>query len=951
MTKALGFIGVVIFLFAGCGGGSSAGVSPSPASVEPSVALSPGSQQSIDAGQSVTFKANVTYDSNSQGVSWSISGSACSGNACGTLTNTSKTSTTYHAPSSVPSSLAVVVKATSVAQTTVSASLTVMVNPSPSVTTTLLPAGALGAAYGSSLKASGGTGNLIWGIVSGTLPAGLTLNPGTGKISGIPTLSGPTNFTVKVTDSALSPESATQSLSLTIATGIIITTNSLPNGSLNVAYNALLQATGGMQPYSWSITAGSLPAGLSLNAGTGEISGAPTASGTSNFTVQVTDSAASPESAKQSLTITVTSPLIVTTTLLPNGSANAPYSATLQASGGTKPYSWSITAGSLPAGLSLDASTGVISGVPTTSAKPSFTVQVADASTNSAAQPLSITIEPAVTITTASLADGTLNVAYSTTVEAAFATLPITWSISSGALPTGLALNAGAGSISGTPLVSGTSNFTVMVTDSSTPPQTATQSLSITINSAGANNTVLSGRYAFLLSGYDTHGNRVAVAGSFVADGAGNITSGLEDLNDTGVTPQSSLTITSGTFSVSGDNRGIITFTNSSGSTYTMAIAVGNLVGGTALEGSAVQFDSSGYLMSGVIELQNTATFLKQDITGNYAFGFTGSDMAGTRLAVAGQFTADGLGDITGGVFDADDSGTPTTGGAIGSTSTYSVDTTTGRCAVTLSGISPAPSTYVAYIVSTSRLLVLSMDTASSSGLVTGEIDAQTGGPYSNSSLSGPVVMGADSSAPDGSHAVLGVVTFDGSGNATFSMDENNAGTLTTVTGSGAYTTPDASTGRFTLTPPQGVPLLAGYLVSADEAFVVGADSGVTAGKFQAQSAGTFLNSSLNITGFFGERGYATAPVPPPYGVLPATLSSGAVTFDGAGNIAFVSDQNVQGTLLSARASSTSYLVSSNGRVTLGSGSSILYIVSPTEFASMSATTADPNPKLGFGGQ
>ncbi len=638
--------------------------------------------------------------------------------------------------------------------------------------------------------------------------------------------------------------------------------------------------------------------------------------------------------------------------MLPNGLVNVTYGATLQANGGTKPYSWSITAGILPAGLSLDASTGVISGTPTTSEKSSFTVQVADASTQSVIRQLSVTIEPALTITTVSLADGTVNVAYSNTVEAAYGTPPVTWSISSGALPTGLTLGADTGYISGTPLVSGTSNFTVMVTDSATPTQqTATQPLSITINDSGMKNTELSGSYAFLLSGYDTLGNRVAAAGSLVADGAGNITGGVEDLNHRSVAPQAGLTINSGTYSVGADNRGTITFTNSAGSTFSMAIAVGNLVGGTAEKGSAVEFDSSGFLMSGVLELQNSASFLKQDITGSYAFGFTGSDMAGSRLAVAGQFTANGAGGITGGVFDADDSGTPTTAGAIGNTGTYSVDTTTGRCAVTLDSVSSAPAVYVFYIVSASRMLALSMDTASTSGLVTGEIDAQAGGPYSNSSLSGAVVMGVDSSGADGSHVTLGVVTLDGNGNADFSMDTNSAGTLTTLTGSGTYTTPDALTGRFTLAPPQGAPSLAGYLVSANRAFVVGADSGVTAGTFQAQSTGPFSNSSLNFTGFFGDQSFASPPVPPPHGVLPATLSSGAGSFDGAGNISMVSDKNVQGKLFSAQISSTSYSVTSNGRVTLGSGPSIFYIVSPKKFATMGASPGDPNPTLGSGQQ
>lgn len=951
VKNAVGFIGIAIFFFTNCGGGSSVAISQGSTSLQLSVAISPETQQVIDQPQTVKFTASVANDSNSQGVSWSVSGSDCSGNACGTLTNATTTSATYNAPSSIVSSLTVTVKATSVAQNTASASSTVVVNPSPSVTTTSLPAGVVNTAYGFSLQASGGTGNLTWSIASGSLPAGLTLNAGTGRISGTPSVSGPTNFTVKVTDSDPSPESATQLLGLNIATGLIITTTSVPNGSLNVAYDTLLQAAGGTLPYKWSIKAGSLPAGLSLNTSTGDISGAPTSSGTSNFTAQVADSAPSPASATQSLSITITSPLIITTTLLPNGSVNVAYSATLQASGGAGPYSWSITTGSLPAGISLNAGTGVISGTPTTSVKSSFTVQVADASTHAATQQLSITIESALAITTTSLADGTVNVAYSATVEAAYATLPVTWSTSSGALPTGLSMNAGTGSISGTPLVSGTSTFTVMVTDSSTPPQTATRQLSITINDSGTKNTELSGRYAFLLSGYDTHGNRVVAAGSLVADGAGGISGGVEDLNDTGAGPQASLTINSGTYSVGADNRGTITITNSSGSTYTMAIAVGNLVGGTASEGAAVEFDSSGYLMSGVIKLQNSASFLKQSITGSYAFSFTGSDMAGNRLAIAGRFTADGTGGITGGVFDADDSGTLTSGGAIDNTSAYNVDTTTGRCTLTLNGTSPAPADFVSYIVSGSRLLVISMDTASTYGLVAGEIDAQTGGPYSISSLSGAVVTEVDSAGANGSDSALGVVTFDGSGNAGFSMDVNSAGTLTTMTGDGTYTSPDATTGRFTLTPPQGMPSLVGFLISPNQAFVMSADSGVTAGTFRAQSAGTFSNSSLNFTGFFGDREFAAAPVQPPYGVLPATLSTGAGTFSGTGNVSFVSDQDVGGTLLSGQASSTSYAVSSNGRVTLGSGSLILYIVSPTEFASMSTKTADPNAKLGFGGQ
>ena len=860
MKNAATVVALFTLFLTGCGGGASAPVSTSPITPQLSVAISPGTQQSIDQGQTVKFTASVSNDANGQGVSWSLAGSGCGGSGCGTLTNTSKAGATYNAPGSVSSAMNVSVKATSVAKNTAFASAMVLVNPPPAISTTSLPGGIVGTSYNTTLHASGGTGALLW-----------------------------------------------------------------------------------------SITGGNLPAGFFLNATTGVIFGTPASSGTSTFTVQVTDSAPVPMSASHQFSIIVVNHLIITTTLLPTGTVNLAYSATLAVNGGTGPFSWSITAGNLPAELSLNASTGVISGSPTTSEKSTFTVQVADSSTQTATQQLSITIEPPLTITTTALADGTVNLPYNATVEAAYATLPVTWSISSNTLPTGLYMDASSGNISGTPTVAGTTSFTVMVTDSSMPPQTTTQPFSITINGSGANNTELSGRYAFLLSGYDTHGNRVGVAGSFVADGAGAITGGVEDVNDTGAAPQSSLTIISGTYAVGADNRGVITFTNSAGSTYTMAIALGNLTGGTAEKGSAVEFDSSGYLMSGVIEWQDSTAFLKAAVAGAYAFGFTGSDMAGSRLAVTGQFTADGSGGITGGVFDADDSGTLTANGAIGNAGTYTVDTTTGRCTATLDGISPAPSDYVFYIVSTSKLLAISLDTASASGLVTGEIDAQTGGPYSNTSLNATVVMGVDTATASGSQVRLGAVTFDGSGNASFSMDENSAGTLTTVTGSGVYTAPDSGTGRFTLTAPQGMPSLTGYLVSANQAFILGTDSGVTAGTFEVQSAGPFTNSSLNFAGFFGDHAFATAPVPPPYGVLPATLSSGAVTFDGAGNHSITRDENMQGTLLSAQPSSTTYSVSSIGKVTLGSGTSIFYILSPTKFATMSANPDDPNPALGFG--
>ena len=174
--------------------------------------------------------------------------------------------------------------------------------------TSSLPAGQVGANYSTTVQATGGTTPYHWSISSGSLPAGLTLSATTGAISGTPTASGSSNFTVKVTDST-SPtaQTATKSLTLTVAAvpvPVEITTSSLPSGQVAVSYSTSLAAIDGTSPYKWSITSGALPAGLTL-ASSGTISGTSTTSGIFSFMVHVADSASSPTSASASLSITI----------------------------------------------------------------------------------------------------------------------------------------------------------------------------------------------------------------------------------------------------------------------------------------------------------------------------------------------------------------------------------------------------------------------------------------------------------------------------------------------------------------------------------------------------------------------------------------------------------------------------------------------------------------------
>lgn len=163
---------------------------------------------------------------------------------------------------------------------------------------------------------------------------------------------------------------------------LVITTTSMPAGSVGVAYSQAIAATGGVTPYSWSVVSGSLPGGLSLGSSTGVVSGTPTAAGTSYFTVQVSDSQQPADTDTQALSIVVTAAPpapTITTTSLPNGTRGVPYSATVQATGGTLPYTWSIAVGALPNGLTLNPSTGVISGTPSKKATFNFTVRCTDA--------------------------------------------------------------------------------------------------------------------------------------------------------------------------------------------------------------------------------------------------------------------------------------------------------------------------------------------------------------------------------------------------------------------------------------------------------------------------------------------------------------------------------------------------------------------------------------------
>src|SRR6266576_526742 len=271
---------------------------------------------------------------------------------------------------------------------------------------------------------------------------------------------------------------------------LTITTSSLHDGQVQQSYQATILVSGGSALYSWSIVAGSLPTGLTLNSATGQITGTPNQSGTFPFTAQVKDSLNATATTNLSIAISP-SALAVMTTSLPNGVVGVAYPATnLTASGGTPPYAWSVTtaATSFPPGLTL-SSTGQITGTPTAAATYNFTVQVKDLQNTMVTANLSILVNPGptlltITTTSSQLPTGTVSTAYpATNLTASGGTPPYAWTLASAAstFPGGLTLGR-LGGISGTATTAGTYNFTVQVTDSVN--STAMTNLRILINAA-----------------------------------------------------------------------------------------------------------------------------------------------------------------------------------------------------------------------------------------------------------------------------------------------------------------------------------------------------------------------------------------------------------------------------------------------------------------------------------
>ena len=226
-------------------------------------------------------------------------------------------------------------------------------------------------------------------------------------------------------------------------------------------------ASGGAGPFTFSVTGGTLPAGLTLTAA-GVLAGTPTTPGPFTFTITAADPAGCSASITYTLTVAAACPVItLLPPVLPPGRVGVAYSQLITPSGGAGAYVFSVASGTLPAGITLSAG-GLLAGTPTTVGSSTVTVRVTDGNGCPGTIVYTIVVAPAacpvITLTPPTMPSGAVGVAYSQQITASGGTGPYVFSVASGTLPAGITLSSG-GLLSGTPTTAGSSTVSIQALD------------------------------------------------------------------------------------------------------------------------------------------------------------------------------------------------------------------------------------------------------------------------------------------------------------------------------------------------------------------------------------------------------------------------------------------------------------------------------------------------------
>ena len=761
-------------------------------------------------------------------------------------------------------------------------------------------------------------------------------------------------------------------------------------------YSQTLSETGGKAPYTWAVVSGSsLPTGLSLDATTGVISGTPTKGGSYTTQIQVTDSSSPAKVAIISFSLTVAyAPISVTTASLPAGVVGTAYLQTLAATGGNGVYTWLVVDGSLPAGLTLSSSTGVISGTPTTGGSSTVKIQVADgsspANTATASYSFAIANQP-ISITTTSLPGGTVAAAYAQTLTAIGGNGDYTWSVIGGTLPSGLTLNAASGILSGTPTTAASSSFTVQVAD--TTGATATQSLSVSVQAAPiTGDALLQGQYLFKLDSFidgQVYAGHEVFVGSLTLDGAGNVTAGLVDFGDDDGNNMMQMPAT-GSYSIGSDGRGTLTLQLPPGTVQFQIAVAGAQSNAVAVQVSLVETDArysfERYAQcygSGFLQKQDTSAFSTTSLVGSSVFGWSGDTYLGSTdpslaqqggLSLAGQLVIDSSLNLTA-ASSADIATNLAADTSISLSGTVAGDATPGasgatnfaafgRATVTLPSTSypngVLPHITSLYIIDANTYYAMGVPGSDHSPIYSGYVRKQSG-TFDGTTLTGSLVAYGTSQHDHAStnyasyagtqtlygssEAFLGRFVGDGAGNLHLVLDRNEAGAVGTNLASD-LTYSVSSTGR--VTTSGGFVM---WLSGPNQGFATTLPSNGTSYAelltLEPQTAQNY--SAANLTGSY-ISGTLSADA------FDSTNYSGLVALDGSGNLTngtidFFGDGGAQAFGTGAPSISGTYQVDAYGRGTLlgnlllsgsaaGTESLVFETVSPSRAVAISNTAA-----------
>ena len=375
-----------------------------------------------------------------------------------------------------PGSYPITVIATALGLTGVGAPFSIAQNytinvPAPTIALApaTLPNTTAGLAYSASLSATGGVAPYSFAVTAGALPNGLAL-ASNGTLSGTSISSGIFNFTITATDAFGQTANLAYSVVVAVPT-LALTPTTLPAGTSGNAYNQTITVAGGIAPYTVTLS-GTLPAGLAFDATSRSFSGTPTQAGSFNVDVTATDSTGgTPATVTTSYTLTIAVPTLTLTPAaggLPDGIGGVAYQQVFHAGNGVAPYAYAIGGGALPAGLTLDPTTGALNGVPTVAGSFNFSIRATDSTTGTAGtivQAYTLALSaPAITISPEALPAGMLGAPFDSRLAASGGTAPYQFQLIDGTLPAGVALDAD-GRLHGTAKTSGTFAVTVRAVD------------------------------------------------------------------------------------------------------------------------------------------------------------------------------------------------------------------------------------------------------------------------------------------------------------------------------------------------------------------------------------------------------------------------------------------------------------------------------------------------------